>query len=92
MSRLIDADKLRLSYWIPGGTSTVSIAGHCYFYSRTEVDDAPTVDAEPIVRCKDCKYFKFGNGCFLQSVDYDWEEQMYVNDFCSRGERRDEQD
>ena len=45
---------------------------------------------DSIVRCKDCKYFKFGNGCFLQSIDYDWEEQMYADDFCSRGERRDE--
>jgi len=42
------------------------------------------------VLCKDCKYFKFGNGCRLQSVDYDWEEQMYADDFCSRGERKDD--
>lgn len=41
-----------------------------------------------IIRCKDCKYFMYGNGCFLQAVDYSWEEQMYANDFCSRGERR----
>lgn len=40
-----------------------------------------------LVRCKDCKYFKFGNGCILQSIDYEWEEQMYANDFCSKGER-----
>ncbi len=46
--RLIDADKLRLSYWIPSGTSTVSTAGQYYFYSRAEIDEAPTVDAEPI--------------------------------------------
>lgn len=44
--------------------------------------------AQEVIRCKDCKYFKFGNGCFLQSVDYDWEEQMYADDFCSRGEKK----
>ena len=53
-----------------------------------DIENMPTVDAEPVVRCKDCKYFKFGNGCFLQSVDYDWEEQMGANDFCSRGDKR----
>ena len=41
-----------------------------------------------VVHCKDCKYFKYGNGCRLQSIDYDWEEQMYADDFCSRGERK----
>lgn len=46
--RLIDADKLKLSYWIPSGTSTVSTAGQYYFYSRAEIDEASTVDAEPI--------------------------------------------
>lgn len=48
----------------------------------------PTVNAEPVIRCEDCKYFKFGNGCILQSIDYDWEEQMYANDFCSRGVKK----
>lgn len=48
------------------------------------------INADPVVKCKDCKYFKFGNGCFLQSVDYDWEEQMGADDFCSRGERKDD--
>lgn len=43
---------------------------------------------QPIVRCKDCKYFMCGNGCILQAVDYSWEEQMYAGDFCSRGERK----
>ena len=45
--RLIDADKLRLSYWV-SPTSTVSTAGQYYFYSQDEVDNAPTIDAEPV--------------------------------------------
>ena len=48
--------------------------------------------AQEIVRCKDCKYFMDGNGCILQGWDYTWEEQMGANDFCSRGERRGEED
>ena len=42
--RLIDADKLRLSYWV-SPTSTVSTAGQYYFYSQSEVDNAPTIEA-----------------------------------------------
>lgn len=45
--RLIDADKLRLSYWV-SPTSTVSTAGQYYFYSQAEIDNAPTIDAEPV--------------------------------------------
>lgn len=45
--RLIDADKLRLSYWV-SPTSTVSTAGQYYFYSQDEVDNAPSIDAEPV--------------------------------------------
>ena len=45
--RLIDADKLRLSYWV-SPTSTVSKAGQYYFYSQDEVDNAPTIEAEPV--------------------------------------------
>ena len=45
--RLIDADKLRLSYWV-SPTSTVSTAGQYYFYDQVEVDNAPTIEAEPI--------------------------------------------
>ena len=49
-------------------------------------------EQKEIIHCKDCKHFKFGNGCILQSIDYDWEEQMYANDFCSLGEKKDEID
>lgn len=57
MMRLIDADKLRLSYWV-SPTSTVSTAGQYYFYSQDEVDNAPTIEAVDVVRCKDCHYAK----------------------------------
>lgn len=51
------------------------------------VDNAPTVDAVPVVRCKDC--FHFWDGICNAHVDV-----IYVddNDFCSMGERNDEID
>lgn len=47
--RLIDADKLeRQEYW---GNE------RCFDYVDAEdIDNAPTVDAVPVVRCKDCKH------------------------------------
>ena len=56
--------------------------------AQTEVDFAPTIDAVPVVRCKDCKYKNFdgigGLWCGRHS--------MYIDDvegFCSYGERKD---
>lgn len=88
--RLIDANKLRLSYWV-SPTSTVSTAGQYYFYSQDEVDNAPTIDAEPVVRCKDCKYvIPYESGGFnclsCPNVDRDVDE----NWFCAYGESRTE--
>lgn len=47
------------------------------------INNAPTVDAVPVVRCKDCKYFY--SECCLKTdfcIDDDW--------FCADGERNDE--
>lgn len=64
---------------------------------RKKVMAAPTVDAVPVVRCKDCKYYREGEifkdikFCFRlrgnkgKPVGYNFSE----DDFCSRGERRD---
>ncbi len=41
---------------------------------------APTVDAVPVVRCRDCRKFKT-YGCRMVASGYD--------DFCSYGERKD---
>ena len=48
---------------------------------RTEIE---RLKAEEIVRCGDCKFY--GNGdCSVQSV-----RNMYPNDYCSYGERRND--
>lgn len=50
---------------------------------------APTIDAVPVVRCKDCRYFHR----FTDWADCDFHEwyraEPNENDYCSRGERRD---
>jgi hypothetical protein len=53
---------------------------------------APTVDAVEVVRCKDCKHFcSFYNECAEPHNHYTEEgfREVYDNDFCSYGERKD---
>lgn len=88
--RLIDADKLRLSYWV-SPTSTVSTAGQYYFYSQDEVDNAPTIEAEPVVRCKDCRWGREACGNIECSVDCNLPPEYHGYEwFCPNGESRTE--
>lgn len=69
---------------------------------RRVLMQAPEVDAVPVVRCKDCKYFgHFGHTSLLidgkhvkagwcnRRARYDEEYRMLPDDFCSYGERRE---
>lgn len=72
---LIDADKLeRQEYW---GNE------RCFDYvDADDIDNAPTVDAVPVVRCKDCKN-EFGGSCIICGF-----QKRKPEDFCSYGERK----
>lgn len=65
------------------------------------IEDAPTVDAVPVVRCKECKHFKnYGKTSLLidgknikagwchRRARYDEEYRMPPDGFCSYGEPR----
>lgn len=53
-----------------------------------EIFEAIIKSAEPIVRCKDCKYWDYevdnDVGFCTRTEDCDWN----ADDFCSRGEER----
>lgn len=58
------------------------------------VDEQPTIDAEPVVRCADCKYFQCNmsrSGYLPRGVsEYEcrhWCSPCAPTDFCSYGER-----
>lgn len=64
--------------------------------ARKLMEDAPAVDAVPVVRCKDCEYHRpinrkdtyenlFVDGC-VWCLEHD--DGMRADDFCSYGERR----
>ena len=54
------------------------------------IDIAPTLDAVPVVRCKDCRYYQDNNGGY-PNADCKWckDETPDANDYCSCGERNE---
>ena len=87
--RLIDANelkKLRDKY----------IRGEIHFDDEYDlVDRCPTVDAEVVVRCKDCKHYDMGVCLKIYSdgnTHPDAWQSRRPEDFCSYGERKDDAD
>lgn len=85
--RLIDADKL-----IELFTSYISEDKKVVYQPRPlKIDDiknAPTIDAVPVVRCKDCKYY---NKLLPTSSDTKCDLLYGMTDllgYCSLGERK----
>ena len=86
MTRLIDADAL---------IKEANSDGAYGYVDAKQIDEAPTVDAVKIVRCKDCKHYR------PQKKSAHWENRTnYCNhivtikvqpyDFCSHGEQKNE--
>lgn len=90
--RLIDADKLHYSR-IRIVHSDGIIGGYNAVVMSAEIKDAPTVDAVPVVRCKDCKHYQFADnrafGMPVKMCEWFGFEDVDDYDFCSRGERRE---
>ena len=96
--RLIDADRLNKPIYaeednITGyGMSYDEICGYNdgIDIAWNKIDQAPTIDAVPVVRCKDCKYGEVDDADFpaqylCKHNGADWNNE---NHFCSYGERK----
>ena len=85
MARLIDADALEDSL----GISDMDI------YAKESIREAPTIDAVPVVRCKDCKSWEQYNACDgtkphrCMNHDSIFYKRTKADDFCSYGERKE---
>jgi hypothetical protein len=87
--RLIDANALKKRL-----DSLEASGGHKYyrkgmddvlhFHMPNIINEAPTVDAVEVVRCKDCQQMLQKGWCSLHNTP------MAQEDFCSYGERRTE--
>ena len=74
--RLIDADALKESFVHDNTVRLISDV----------IDEAPTIDAIEVVRCKDCKWWGHeSNTCEMTKPL----APMCELDFCSYGERKD---
>ena len=106
--RLIDADALRDALGITGAKETCKGCQYnkrfnfacntddapSFAYVCEAIDDAPTVDAVPVIRCKDCKYYRDGD-CWHEREDDRWIYYRSVinepnpDDYCSLAERKE---
>lgn len=92
MARLIDAGIAleNIDEWLDTvGTALIGRGLSYYAELQGCIEDAPTVDAVPVVRCKDCERWQRHT-----QVNRDYGECRRFSattkndDFCSRGERR----
>ena len=85
--RLIDADAL---------IEEALTEGAYGYVDALQIANAPTVDAVPVVRCKDCKWFANNNGgewfgCWLfNAIKAVPEDAPTPDDFCSYADRKDD--
>ena len=91
--RLIDADKLLEIYkkWIPQLLSKEDEGDRRGVETCIMVlEDMQTVDAVPVVRCRECKY-RGTDDCIFHIKGEPADEELLLkldNDFCSYGERK----
>jgi hypothetical protein len=98
--RLIDADALMEKLPVVEKDKQISLIG-AVADVVVLISDAPTIDAVPVVRCKDCKY-RFTDNCpmffeeltYNEDDGYDWIERDHTSDngFCNEGARMDGED
>lgn len=77
--RLIDADALKLDIMCVYGSNPKYI---------NWLNHAPTVDAVPVIRCKDCKHYYALNEVRGNCSEYNFAEKIPI-DFCSWAERKE---
>jgi hypothetical protein len=81
MPRLIDAEELKTAFPCGESVRTESV--------RATIDHMPTVDAIPVVRCKDCKWWNTDE--IHKCVAYDAFRITDADDYCAWGERKNGQ-
>jgi len=88
MVRLIDADELK-SVFTEKSTKAVCGAELCKAIISI-IDDAPTVDAVPVIRCCDCIYFEYLENQFVQMTHCDVHDRCPdYTDYCSWAVRKE---
>lgn len=81
--KLIDADAI---HYVMGSPDIDDLD----YVRRYEIDRMPTIDAVPVLRCKDCKYFYTYsiNGEHDCNFNEWYKAEPHPDDYCSKGERK----
>lgn len=87
--RLIDADELQYSQRYARADPDSDKLVPVYAIDRRQVNNAPTVDAEPVVRCRECVSYGVDEYGDIRCNDPRGLDFPGDNDFCSRGIRRE---
>lgn len=89
MARLIDADIAleNIDEWLDT-VGTAMIGRGLSYYAELQgcIEGAPTVDAVPVVRCKDCEHYSGSSS--VCNLYLHFSIAVKPDDFCSHGERR----
>ena len=94
--RLIDADALipMMKYATTDNEIGVFPIRIGFDAIKRVIDDAPTIDAVDVVRCKDCKWWQDSEvgvvECPICTRIHDMVFEMGAYDHCSKGKRREE--
>jgi len=84
--RLIDGDELLTAFPVD---DEPMLTKSCV---RMTIRRMPTVDAVPVVRCKDCKHYGFTDNRIPEEQVwwcYFWDDVRSPDAYCSDGERKD---
>ena len=82
--RLIDADALKEYFKT---IRKYHVGKYSEWYLADVLEQQPTVDAVPVIRCKDCKWYYMGGATCMF---WDGANSMCGDDYCSRAEREEE--
>ena len=86
--RLIDADALLRPI------SSYDPVKYTYEYGDVvtvqDIKSIPTIDAVPVVRCEDCKYYTKPSALvnYALGICSRWEDMTYPDGYCSYSERK----
>ena len=84
-NRMIDANVVLAKKFTTGlSDASGNYYGNADVVFADDIENAPTVDAVKVVRCRDCKHYNEGF-----CVGYHAHHDIMPDDFCSYGERKD---
>ena len=89
--RMIDADIADVVIICDKSNELTQVSAIREYIKRQKafLDKFPTIDAVPVTRCKDCKYWQDNNdGYPHEECRWGHGETPDANDFCSYGERK----